>query len=68
MCTLECGLCVTLTWRRTTLQSWSLLYILGRLLAKGVPTIVFYSMARQRVYVFHAASAKTAITVKCFHP
>ena len=50
------------------LQSWSLLYMLGRLLAKGVPTIVFYSMARQRVYVFHAASAKTAITVKCFHP
>ena len=59
---------MTLTWRRTMLQSWSLLYMLGRLLAKGVPTIVFYSMARQRVYVFHAASAKTAITVKCFHP
>ena len=62
----ECGLCVTLTWRRTMLQSWSLLYMLGRLLAKGVPTIVFYSMTRHRVYVFH--SVATSITVECFHP
>ena len=48
------------------LQSWSLLYMLGRLLAKGVPTIVFYSMTRHRVYVFH--SVATSITVECFHP
>ena len=57
---------MTLTWRRTMLQSWSLLYMLGRLLAKGVPTIVFYSMTRQRVYVFHSLSA--IVTVQCFDP
>ena len=53
-------------WATGLLQSWSLLYMLGRLLAKGVPTIVFYSMTRHRVYVFH--SVATSITVECFHP
>ena len=52
-------------WATGLLQSWSLLYMLGRLLAKGVPTIVFYAAGARRVYVFRARGAK--VTVQAFH-